>query len=53
MMKKTEKPDSFDVEAFEREAISKLMQSHHLGGENAALTPLIKTFIEKALNTEM
>lgn len=52
-MKKRQKSDSFDFDSFEKEAISKLMQGHHLGGENGALTPLIKRFIEKALNAEM
>lgn len=54
MNKKDDKPtQDFDFASFESEAIAKLMTGVRFGGENGILTPLIKRFLEKALEAEM
>lgn len=54
MENKENKPDKdFDFEAFEAEAINQLMTGARFGGESGVLTPLIKRFLEKALEAEM
>lgn len=43
----------FDFEAFKKEAISKLRAGKGLSGEDGAFTPLIKSFLEEALQGEL
>ncbi|THH34550.1 IS256 family transposase, partial [Neolewinella litorea] len=43
----------FDVEAFRKEAIKKLQDGEGLLGENGAFTPLLKSFLEQALEGEL
>jgi len=45
--------ERFDFEDFETQAISKLMQGGRLGAKDGVLTPLIKRFLEKAMDSEL
>jgi len=51
-MKEREK-ERFDFEDFETQAISKLMQGGRLGAKDGVLAPLIKRFLEKAMDSEL
>jgi putative transposase len=50
---KKEQTEPFDFEDFEANAISKLMQGERLGGKDGVLTPLIRRFLEKAMESEL
>ena len=43
----------FDMEAFREEALKKLQAGEGLLGENGAFTPLLKSFLEQALDGEL
>ena len=43
----------FDLEAFRKEAISKLQAGEGLLGQDGAFTPLLKAFLEEALQGEV
>lgn len=45
--------EAFSYEAFEKQAIEGLYQGKSLTGENGIFTPLLKRFLEKALELEM
>lgn len=50
-MSKKEKP--FDFSSFEKEAIEQLRAGAPLTGKDGVMTPLLKNFLEKALEAEM
>ena len=43
----------FNYEAFEKEALERLMQSAPLTGDDGILTPLIKRFFEASMEGEL
>ena len=45
--------NEFDMEAFREEALKKLQAGEGLMGENGAFTPLLKSFLEQALDGEL
>ena len=45
--------NEFDMEAFREEALKKLQAGEGLLGENGAFTPLLKSFLEQALDGEL
>ncbi|THH34243.1 IS256 family transposase, partial [Neolewinella litorea] len=45
--------EEFDMEAFREEAIKKLQAGEGLLGEGGAFTPLLKSFLEQALDGEL
>jgi len=45
--------NKFDFEAFQKDAIEKVMNGQPVTGKNAVLTPLIKKFFETALEAEL
>ena len=47
------KDNEFDMEAFRKEAIAKLQAGEGLLGDGGAFTPLLKAFLEEALNGEL
>jgi len=51
--RKPKKPDSFDYENFEKEAIAKLRAGKGLTGPEGALTGMIKRILQAALDGEM
>jgi len=47
------KAEEFDMEAFRVQALEKLKAGEGLLGENGAFTPLLKAFLEQALEGEV
>ena len=52
-MEKEETKQEFSYEDFEREAIAGLYEKKSFMGENGIFTPLLKHFLEKALQVEL
>lgn len=47
------KDNEFDMESFRKDAIAKLQAGEGLLGEGGAFTPLLKSFLEQALEGEV
>lgn len=45
--------EKFDFKSFEQEAIERLMRGERLGGVDGIMAPLIKRFLEKAMDGEL
>ncbi len=45
--------ENFDFESFKKEALAKLKAGEGLNGKDGALTPLIKAFLEEAMQGEL
>jgi hypothetical protein len=47
------KDNEFDMESFRKQAIAKLQAGEGLLGEGGAFTPLLKAFLEQAMEGEV
>jgi len=48
-----DKPEKFDYEAFEKEAMKQLLLGKPLSGSEGVLTPLVKRLMEATLRGEL
>lgn len=53
MKKKSEKPEKFDFEAFQADAMARLKAGDPIGGPDGIFAPLLQSFIQASLEGEM